>query len=131
MIHVFIDGASAGNPGKVGVGYAIYKGEELLAQNGVALGIQTNNFAEYMALIFALIAVLGMGEKRCEVFSDSQLLVEQINGNYKVRNKNIYALYVLAKHTVSRFESFRITHIPREENTVADKLAGDASGFLV
>ncbi len=131
MITIYIDGASIGNPGKVGIGYSLYKDGKPIKQEGVYLGIQTNNFAEYMALIFALTECLGLGQKKCQVFSDSQLLCEQINGNYKVKNKNIYALFVLAKKMISQFESFSIKHIDREQNQEADKLAKDATGFLV
>jgi ribonuclease HI len=131
MMTVFIDGASVGNPGKVGIGYLIYKQNKLIKENGVYLGIQTNNFAEYMALIFALLDVLSVGEKNVEVFSDSNLLCEQINGNFRVKNKNIYALFVLAKAAISKFESFRISHIDREKNKEADRLATNAIGFLV
>jgi ribonuclease HI len=131
MITIYIDGASIGNPGKVGIGYLLYKDNELLKQEGVYLGIQTNNFAEYMALIFALTECLGLGEKKCKVFSDSQLLCEQINGNYKVKNKNIHPLFVLAKKIISQFKDFSITHIDREKNKEADRLAKEATGFLV
>lgn len=131
MIKVYIDGASAGNPGNVGIGYLIYKDNNLLKKNGIYLGIQTNNFAEYMAFIFALTEALGMGEKDAEVFSDSKLLCEQLNGNFKVKNKNIYPLFVLSKNIISKFTNFRITHIEREKNADADKLASEAVGFLI
>jgi ribonuclease HI len=131
MMRVYIDGASVGNPGKVGIGYLIYAGDKVLHKEGIYLGIQTNNFAEYMALIFALTEVLSSGEKQAEVFSDSNLLCEQINGKFKVKNKNIYPLYVLAKKLISKFEKFTITHIDRENNKEADKLATEAIGFLI
>ncbi len=131
MIKVYIDGASAGNPGNVGIGYLIYKDNNLVKKNGIYLGIQTNNFAEYMAFIFALTEALGMGERDAEVFSDSKLLCEQLNGNFKVKNKNIYPLFVLAKNIISKFAKFSITHIEREKNADADKLATEAVGFLV
>jgi len=131
MITVYIDGASAGNPGKVGIGYLLYRGNVLLKHEGIYLGIQTNNFAEYMALIFALMEVLGLSEKKVEVFSDSALLCEQIKGNFKVKNKNIYPLFVLAKKMISQFEHFSISHIDREKNKEADKLATEAVGFLI
>jgi ribonuclease HI len=131
MITVYIDGASAGNPGKVGIGYLLYRGSALLKREGIYLGIQTNNFAEYMALIFALTEALGLGEKKVEVFSDSALLCEQVNGNFKVKNKNIYPLFVLAKKMISQFERFSISHIDRGKNKEADKLATEAVGFLI
>jgi ribonuclease HI len=72
-----------------------------------------------------------MTEKKVEIFSDSQLLCEQINGNYKVKNKNIYPLFILAKMLITKFEKFSITHIEREKNKEADELATNAIGFLI
>ena len=131
MVKVFTDGASIGNPGKVGVGYVIYKNEKRIKDGSVFLGNQTNNFAEYMAVIFALTEVLGMGERECEVLTDSQLVCEQIKGNYKVTNENIFPLFTLAKKIIAQFNKFTITHIPREKNEEADKLSKKAAGFLV
>ena len=130
MVKVFTDGASIGNPGKVGIGYVIYKNEERIKDGSVFLGNQTNNFAEYMALIFALVEILGMGERQCEVFTDSQLVCEQIKGNYKVAHENIIPLFTLAKKIIAQFEKFNITHIPREKNEEADKLSKKAAGLL-
>jgi len=131
MIDIYIDGASIGNPGKAGVGYLLYKSKKIIKKDSIYLGIQTNNFAEYMSLIFALIEALTHGHKKCRVFTDSQLLSEQINGNYKVKNKNILPLFVLAKKIINSFEEFSIAYIAREENKEADKLAKAATGFLI
>lgn len=123
MITVHIDGACSGNPGKCGIGYVFYQDAKIIKKESISLGVQTNNFAEYMALIFALTDLLGQNIKECEVFSDSQLLCEQINGNYKVRNENIFSLYVLAKKIIEQFKSFKISHVGREKNQEADELA--------
>ena len=131
MVKIHIDGASAGNPGKCGIGYLIYKNGVIIKKDSVYLGVQTNNFAEYMALVFALVASAQLGEKECEVFSDSQLLCEQINGNYKVKNDNIFSLFVLAKKIITGFTKFSITHVAREKNGEADELAKQATSFLV
>ncbi len=131
MIKIYTDGASIGNPGKVGVGYLIYKNEKLILKKSIFLGIQSNNFAEYMALIFALTDAIDMDEKSCEAFSDSQLICEQINGNYKVKNQNIFPLFILTKELIKKFKKFSITHIRRELNQDADKLAKEATGFLI
>jgi len=131
MIDIYIDGSSIGNPGKAGIGYLLYKNKKILKRDSVYLGIQTNNFAEYMSLIFSLTEALTQGYKKCRVFSDSQLLCEQINGNYKVKNKNILPLFVLAKKIIGNLEKFSITHIAREKNKEADKLAREATGFLI
>jgi ribonuclease HI len=84
-----------------------------------------------MALIFSLAEVLNGEDKNVKVFSDSNLLCEQINGRFKIKNKNIYPLYVLAKKIISQLENFSINHIDREKNKEADKLATEAIGFLV
>ncbi len=131
MIKVYTDGASIGNPGKSGIGYLIYKDSRLLKKESVYLGIQSNNFAEYMALIFSLVDIVELGEKKIEVFSDSKLVCEQIKGNFKVKNKNIYPLFVLAKKLISKLDSFKILHIDRERNKEADELAKRATGFLI
>ena len=131
MIKIYVDGSSIGNPGRSGIGYVFYNGTKLLKKESIYLGIQSNNFAEYMALIFSLIDAISQDKRKVEVFSDSLLICEQIKGNFKVKNKNIYPLFVLAKKLVSKFESFNITHINREDNQEADELAKKATGFLV
>ncbi|MBU1112290.1 MAG: ribonuclease HI family protein [Candidatus Omnitrophica bacterium] len=128
---VYIDGASVGNPGKSGIGYLIYDQGRCLKKESIYLGVQSNNFAEYMALIFSLAEITAMGQKEAAVFSDSELICEQIKGNYKVKNQNLYPLYVLAKTLISKLDKFTITHIDREKNQEADKLAKQATGFLV
>ncbi|MBU1121247.1 MAG: ribonuclease HI family protein [Candidatus Omnitrophica bacterium] len=130
MIEIYVDGACSGNPGKTGVGYLIYKDGKTLKKGSVALGVQTNNFAEYMALIFSLVDAMSLGETNCKVYSDSQLLCEQIKGNYKVKNNNIVSLFILAKTIISKFNRFEIEHVRREKNQEADKLAKKAVGFL-
>jgi ribonuclease HI len=131
VVKVYIDGASQGNPGKIGVGFLIYKDNRLIKKEGVYLGIGTNNFSEYMAFIISLLEVLALGERSCCVYSDSNLLCEQLKGNFKVKSKNIYPLYVLAKKIISKFDSLDIVHIDREKNREADRLASEAIGFLV
>ncbi|UCD14961.1 MAG: ribonuclease HI family protein [Candidatus Omnitrophota bacterium] len=130
MIEIYIDGACAGNPGKIGVGYLIYKNKKLIKKDCISLGVQTNNFAEYMALIFSLTDAISIGEKDCKVYSDSQLLCEQIKGKYRVKNNNILSLFILVKTIISKLRFFEITHIEREKNQEADKLAKKAVGFL-
>lgn len=123
MVEVFIDGASLGNPGKIGIGYLIYNKDRLIKKESLGLGIQTNNFAEYMALIFSLIDVYSLGVKECRIYSDSRLLCEQIKGNYKVKNSNILPLYHLAKRIMGNFNKVEIVNITRDKNHDADRLA--------
>jgi ribonuclease HI len=131
MIDVYIDGASAGNPGKIGIGYLIFKNGKLIKKDSICLGTGTNNFSEYMALIFSLVESLSLGEREINVYSDSNLVCEQLKGNFKVKNNNIYPLFVLARRIASKFDKFSITPIGREKNREADKLAKKATGFLV
>ncbi len=126
MVEVFIDGASSGNPGKVGIGYLVYKNQKLLLKRKIYLGVNTNNFAEYMSLVFSLVELLSLKVEECKIYSDSKLLCEQIKGNYKIKSKNIFALYVLAKNLISRFKKIELVHISREKNREADKLAKEA-----
>ncbi len=130
MVEVFIDGSCLGNPGSIGIGYRICRQENVLEEKGIGLGQGTNNTAEYLALICALVAVAGRGEKQCRVYSDSELLCQQIRGAYRVRNKNILPLFTLAKHAIAQMEEFSIRHIPRERNAAADKLAREAASAL-
>ncbi|MCF7873569.1 MAG: ribonuclease HI family protein [Candidatus Omnitrophica bacterium] len=130
MITVYIDGSSIGNPGKAGIGYLIYKDKKLVQEESVYLGVQSNNFAEYMGLIFSLADVVARGERKCLVYTDSKLVCEQINGNFKVKHQNILPLYTLAKKMISKIDEFTIKHILREKNKEADKLAKKATGFL-
>lgn len=130
MITAYIDGSSIGNPGKAGIGYTIHKDNKLIKAESIYLGIQSNNFAEYMGLIFALADIIALGEKGCRVYTDSKLVCEQINGNFKVKHQNILPLYTLAKRMILKLEKFKIEHILREKNKEADKLAKKATGFL-
>src|SRR4030042_5305857 len=99
-------------------------------KKGHFLGTQSNNFAEYMALIFSLTEVLALGEKSCQIYSDSQLLCEQLNGSFKVKNNNIFPLFILAKALMEKLPHCAITYIPREKNQEADRLAKNAAGCL-
>ncbi|MCF7870829.1 MAG: ribonuclease HI family protein [Candidatus Omnitrophica bacterium] len=130
MIVGYIDGSSIGNPGRAGIGYLIYQDNKLLHKESIYLGIQSNNFAEYMGLIFVLSDIISRGEKSCHIYSDSKLICEQINGNYKVKHQNILPLYILAKKMISKLNTFKIEHILRDKNKEADKLAKKATGFL-
>ena len=125
-IVIKIDGASKGNPGPSAIGIAIYKNNELTEEISEFIGNQTNNFAEYTALIRALEICLAKSYKNIEVNSDSELVVKQINKIYKVKDADIKELFDKANSLISKIPSFKITHVPREENLKADKLANNA-----
>lgn len=123
-VIIYTDGACRGNPGPAGIGVLILndKGENIL-EISEFLGNATNNIAEYKALIKALESALSMGANSVEVFTDSQLLVKQIIGEYKVKNEGLKPLYQRIKTLERQFEGFTINHVPREKNKLADKLA--------
>ncbi|HUY15377.1 MAG TPA: ribonuclease HI family protein [Terriglobia bacterium] len=122
-----IDGASRGNPGPASYGVAIRnsQGERLAGLSG-RLGRATNNFAEYQALIAALEYALKNGHARVEIRSDSELLVYQMSGSYKVKSPTLRPLHDRAQQLARRFERFSVRHVPREENREADRLANQA-----
>lgn len=122
-LKIYIDGASKGNPGKSGVGIVIYKDNRLLKNISSYIGTATNNVAEYTALLYALEEALLLKAKRLVINTDSQLLARQLNKVYKVKHENIINLYNRAVHLLTGFEKVLINHIPREENSQADKLA--------
>ncbi len=123
----YVDGGSRGNPGEAGFGIVLQKpsGEGVRKVQGY-LGTGTNNVAEYRALLVALETALQMGCKRLKVFSDSQLVVSQIQGFYRVTAPHLVPLFEEVRRLIGSFSSFRISHIPREKNGEADRLANAA-----
>ena len=123
---IFIDGASRNNPGPASIGVVISQGEHTVVEFGKYIGETTNNVAEYTACIEALKKAHKLGIVDVELFSDSQLLVRQITGEYKVRDLRLQDLMSTLQHEKSKFVKFRIHHVPREKNTRADALANRA-----
>jgi ribonuclease HI len=122
-----IDGGSRGNPGPAAYGVLLKDPEGKVAGAlSHFVGRQTNNFAEYSGLVAALEYALQSGFHSLQVFSDSELLVRQILGVYKVRNENIRPLYERARELIRQFEWFGIQHVRREQNREADGLANQA-----
>ena len=121
------DGVSRGNPGQAAIG-AIIKDERgrLVASISQRIGWATNNQAEYRAIIAALEKALALNARQVELNSDSELVVRQIKGQYRVRKQELRPLYERAKELESRLEDFTIKHVPREQNWEADKLANAA-----
>jgi len=126
-LRLHVDGASRGNPGAAGFGVHVTgpDGSEVAGLFGY-LGTATNNVAEYQALIHGLRFALARGASRVEVFSDSELLVRQIEGRYRVKNAGLQPLYREAQSLLTRFASARVSHVPRERNREADALANRA-----
>lgn len=121
---LMVDGASRGNPGEAGCGAAIFNPEgEIVRELSRYLGKATNNVAEYAGLLMGLEEAIKLGVKKLRVESDSELLVRQLSGIYKVREPRLIELHGKAQALLRRFESHRIRHVPREQNRIADKLA--------
>jgi formyltetrahydrofolate-dependent phosphoribosylglycinamide formyltransferase len=126
-VIAYSDGGSRGNPGPAGAGIVICDlNHKVLLAKGFYLGHHTNNVAEYTGVIKALEMALDLGAASIELFCDSELLVRQINGQYKVRSANIKSLYVQAVALLSRFDSWRVAHVYRDDNTHADALVNKA-----
>lgn len=122
-LFIYIDGASRGNPGEGACGVVIKnKKGEIISEEARALGICTNNFAEYSSLHLALSVANRFNAKKLHIYSDSMLLVKQYNGEYKIRNSKLKELMDIIKKEIKNFESVKIEYIPREKNKIADKL---------
>ena len=123
-LTIYTDGASRGNPGEAGAGAIIY-GEEgtVIKKVKKYLGTTTNNVAEYMALIIALNEALTLKGEILHLFSDSELMVRQIKGIYKVRDRKMQALWREVKKLLSQFIQYDIICIDRRKNREADELA--------
>jgi ribonuclease HI len=123
---VWIDGASRGNPGEAAYAMVIHRPSLPEYEEADRLGIRTNNVAEYTALLQALERAEEFGGKRLEIFSDSELLVKQMNGEYRVKNEELKELHALATKRLERFERVALSHVRREQNARADALCNAA-----
>lgn len=125
--QAYIDGASRGNPGPAAIGVVFLDGQDtVVRQFSACLGETTNNVAEYLAFLYALQEALQARYLVLTVKSDSELLVRQVNGQYKVRDPQLRLFLDLARHLGRSFRSLRIEHVPREMNRLADRLAAQA-----
>jgi len=124
---LYCDGASRGNPGQAGAGaLLIDPSGETKVQQGKYLGQTTNNVAEYQALLLGLDLALDRGIKKIQVFADSELLVRQLNGQYRVKASHLLPLWQAARQALAKFETYKISHVPRDLNQTADRLANEA-----
>ena len=123
LIH--IDGGARGNPGPAAAGVCITTpdGTEALHEAGYWLGELTNNEAEYQGLLHALKAALELGFESVHIRSDSELMVKQINGEYRVKAANLKPLFAEARDRLGKFPQWSIEHVRREKNKRADQLA--------
>jgi ribonuclease HI len=126
-VRVFSDGAARGNPGPAGAGAVILDEDgRVLARLGRFLGKQTNNVAEYQALLLGLRRARQMGAREVEVRSDSQLLIRQLQGKYGVKNEVLKRLHEEALALLRSFDRYELVHVPREQNALADEMSNRA-----
>jgi len=123
---LYCDGGSRGNPGPAGYGFVLLENGQPVAEGRGFAGSTTNNVAEYQGLIAGLEKAKSLGARAIMVRSDSELLVRQINGSYRVKNLRLKPLFERAQSLLRCFSSWRVEHVPREENRRADQLANEA-----
>jgi len=125
--RLFTDGGARGNPGPAAYGFVLEaENGTLLAAEGVAIGTATNNVAEYSGLVAGLEKALELQVPQVEVVSDSELMVKQMRGEYRVKNEALRALFVEASSLARRFEKVDYRHVKRAHNELADRLVNEA-----
>jgi ribonuclease HI len=123
---LYCDGASRGNPGPASFGFVVCEGSHIVAKEGGTLGTTTNNVAEYEGLIRGLKKSVELGATELTVKADSELMIRQLNGIYKVKTPHIKVLFDRAQTEIKKLKKVQFIHIRREENSVADQLCNEA-----
>jgi ribonuclease HI len=122
-----VDGASRGNPGPAAYGVVVRDAEgAVVAELSERIGDATNNVAEYAGLICGLIECLSLGGREVTIHSDSELMIRQLEGAYKVKSANLQPYHTLATRLLAKFDRVRLVRVPRSQNTEADRLANAA-----
>jgi ribonuclease HI len=125
--RLFTDGGARGNPGPAAAAYVLEAEDRtVLDARGEAIGVATNNVAEYRALVAGLAKAVELGVEELEVVSDSELLVKQMNGEYRVKNQALIELSVEAARLARRLRRVRYRAVRRAENELADQLVNEA-----
>ncbi len=123
IFEIHIDGACKGNPGPASVGVIIEQDGKRIAEIAKEIGIATNNFAEYSAMIVALEEAARLKAEHLRIFTDSELLYNQLKGQYKIKSENLKDLHKKANELAKSFKKIELKHVLREKNKEADKLA--------
>lgn len=123
---LYTDGGARGNPGPAGIGFVLYENDQNIYEFNKYIGNCTNNVAEYMALITGLMYASQKEIKNVNCFLDSELVVKQLNGLYKVKHKDMIPLYNKVKELQKLFDNITFANIPREQNKLADSLVNKA-----
>ena len=126
-VTINVDGASRGNPGPSGIGYCIHdESGKIIEKNGEFIGFATSRVAEYYAMRKGIERALDLGFKTVHFISDSLMVVNQLNGIFKVKNQDILSIYQDIQTKLQAFEAVSFTHVPRAQNTIADSEANGA-----
>jgi len=126
-IDLYIDGGARGNPGPAGIGAVIFDDKnKKIREFSKYIGVATNNIAEYNALIYGLQEALIVRADTIRIFLDSELIAQQLKGEFRVKNAELKPLFEQALHLLSGFKKFEIINISREKNKDADKLVNKA-----
>ena len=125
-LTIYTDGASRNNPGEAGAGIFILRDGEPVERIARYLGTTTNNIAEYTAAIIGLEQAVKLGASSVNLNADSELLVKQINGQYRVKNEGLKPLHAKIKELIAKIDNVKVQYIPREKNKEADALANKA-----
>jgi ribonuclease HI len=125
-VTVNVDGGARGNPGPAAIGVVLRAGGEVLEEVGETIGEATNNVAEYRALLRGIELAAARGASELELIGDSELVVRQVEGRYKVKNAGMKELHEEVKRALQEFDSWSIRHVRRAENADADRLVNQA-----
>ena len=125
-LTICFDGASRGNPGNAAIGVVVLKDGAPVREIAETIGRTTNNVAEYRALLRGLDEAAALGARRVRICSDSELVVRQLSGQYRVRSAHLAPLHRRALSRMRQFDEISVVHVPREQNRGADALANRA-----
>lgn len=126
-LTVNVDGGARGNPGPAAIGVVVRdSGGEVLEERGERIGHATNNVAEYKALLLGIELATGLGARELELIGDSELIVRQVEGRYKVKDAALRELHGAVKQALEGFEHWSIRHVRRDQNAEADRLVNAA-----
>jgi len=125
-LEIFTDGGARGNPGPAGIGVVIWQGNQLVGFYSKYIGEATNNQAEYQAVIFGLEQAKRLKAVEMNFYLDSELVVSQLNREFKIKDQDLSRLFVKAWNMMVGFKKVKFSHVPREKNKEADKLVNKA-----
>jgi ribonuclease HI len=125
-VSIYIDGAARGNPGPAGAGVVLKEGAKTVKMLYKYIGDTTNNIAEYSAVISGLQEAIALGYINVRLYLDSELVAQQLKGDYRVKNSNIKPLFEKVIKLINNFEDIKIIKIDRSDNKEADRLANKA-----